>query len=539
MNEYGGNRFRGEDQIQPPWEIVTLTDYRRRHALYVEDAGLQKLRSTVSMIAQWDDHEFTNNPYGNGMGADNHQPECNGNRTNPGSKCSTDEGDFLERANHAAQAYFEWLPLRRGPRATQGQVDTDLTIVVEWGDVATFLLQDTRIEARPAHGTIGLQEPEFNLDLFSIYLSAAAGLGADVRTWQAEDFALAHAYAESLLNDPRYELLGAAQRQIMTDIFSASKAGGKVWQIYGSSVVVGDQLGSGSMYSLLEAYPDQAGVIGPYLDALYPSSGGQTLRGRTHASAATRPLQAGSSAACAAHSDFLRGSAVRWPAAPLLTPCLPGLNPDSWTGFKHERAMLYDILKQHTNNAVVLSGDVHDFWALQLHKDGETEPIGINIVAGGVTANGWGTSVGAAFGPFGQNAYNYFEEATKLADPYLKYAGIKDKGFWVIKANATHHVSEAIMINTDEFNPNPTNDALALTPIVEGVLAPYYCDVSLVSTAGQKGSLVEQAACEIEFMVPSSRRRASSAPTQAQIHPRASPCDCLFEDKLGMQCNCL
>jgi len=352
-DEYGGNRFRADKQIQPPWEIVTLTDYRRRHALYVEDAGLLKLRSSVSMIAQWDDHEFTNNPYGNGMGADNHQPECNGNRTNPGSKCSTDEGDFLERANHAAQAYFEWLPLRRGPRATQGQVDTDLTIVVEWGDVATFLLQDTRIEARPAHGTIGLQEPEFNLDLFSIYLSAAAGLGADVRTWQAEDFALAHAYAESLLNDPRYELLGAAQRQIMTDIFSASKAGGKVWQIYGSSVVVGDQLGSGSMYSLLEAYPDQAGVIGPYLDALYPSSGGQTLRGRTHASAATRPLQAGSSAACAAHSDFLRGSAVRWPAAPLLTPCLPVCHslrsPPRWPGLEPR---LVDRLQARARHAV-------------------------------------------------------------------------------------------------------------------------------------------------------------------------------------------
>jgi hypothetical protein len=214
-----------------------------------------------------------------------------------------------------------------------------------------------------------------------------------------------------------------------------------------------------------------------------------------------------------------------------------GLNPDSWTGFKTERAKVYDIFEQHTNNAVVLSGDVHDFWALQLHKDGEEEPIGINIVAGGVTANGWGPAVGAAFGPLGENAYNYFEEATKQADPFLQYAGIKDKGFWVIKANATHHVSEAIMINTDQFNPTPTNDALSLTRIAEGALAPYYCDASLVSTAGQKGSLVAQSSCEIEIMAPSNRRRATAAPTKP--HANAAVCDCLFEEKIGAQCNCL
>jgi len=501
-DEYGGNRFRADKQIQPPWEIVTLTDYRRRHALYVEDAGLLKLRSSVSMIAQWDDHEFTNNPYGNGMGADNHQPTCNGNRTKPGTACTTDEGDFLERANRAAQAYFEWLPLRRGPRATQGQVDTDLTIVVEWGNVATFLLQDTRIEARPAHGTLGLQEPDFALDFFSIFGAAAATLGTDVRTYQAADFSAANAYAEGMLNDPRWELLGAAQRQIMADVFSASKAHGKVWQIYGSSVVVPDQVGPGNMYKLLEAFPDQAGVLGPYLDALLPTAGAALFR--------------------ALHAIGLVGQ---------------GWNPDSWTGFKHERAKLYDIFVQHTNNAVVLAGDVHDHFAYQMHKDGQTEPIGINIVAGGVTANGWGGYAGSAFGGLGANAYNYFEESWVQADPYLKYVGVKDKGFWVIKANATHHVSEAIMINTDDLNPTPTNGALSRTPIVEGVLAPYYCDGSLVTTAGQKGSLVKQTACEIEFMAPSSRRRASSAPKQP--HARAAVCDCLFEEKIGAQCHCL
>jgi hypothetical protein len=212
-------------------------------------------------------------------------------------------------------------------------------------------------------------------------------------------------------------------------------------------------------------------------------------------------------------------------------------NADGWSGFKNERAKVYDIIDEHTNNAVVLSGDVHDHWAIQLHKEGEDETIGINIVAGGVTADGWGAAVGGALAGFGDNRYNYFEQAWKNADPFLKYAGLKDKGFWVIKANATHHVSEAICINTDDLNPTPTNGAISLTPIVEGELAPYYCDASLLSTAGERGSLVVQDACEIEFMAPSSRRRAAAAPTQP--HANAAVCDCLFEDKIGAQCNCL
>ena len=201
---YGSNKRAdtGGGDLQPPWEIVTISDYRRRHALYVEDPGLMKLRASAPMIAMWDDHEFTNNPYGNGMGADNHQPECEGNRTHPGDACTEHEGSFLERANRAAQAYFEWLPIRRGPRPLSGQIDTDLTQVVEWGAVATFLLQDTRIEARPEHGTIGLLDPstgECTLSAFNAFMAATYGVAnpTDVTTYTAEDFASTAAYVES------------------------------------------------------------------------------------------------------------------------------------------------------------------------------------------------------------------------------------------------------------------------------------------------------------------------------------------------------
>lgn len=41
---------------EPKFEIVELNDYRRRHATYVGDEGLQNLRRSAPMVATWDDH---------------------------------------------------------------------------------------------------------------------------------------------------------------------------------------------------------------------------------------------------------------------------------------------------------------------------------------------------------------------------------------------------------------------------------------------------------------------------------------------------
>ena len=58
--------------LQPPHEIVTLDDYRKRYALYRQDEGLKALSASAALIAVWDDHEIANNPWVSG--AQNHQP---------------------------------------------------------------------------------------------------------------------------------------------------------------------------------------------------------------------------------------------------------------------------------------------------------------------------------------------------------------------------------------------------------------------------------------------------------------------------------
>lgn len=81
----------------PASEILTLEDYRQRHAQYKADPDLQALHAAAPFICTWDDHEVTNDAYEDG--AENHQPDT--------------EGDYLERRNRAYRAYFEWMPIRR------------------------------------------------------------------------------------------------------------------------------------------------------------------------------------------------------------------------------------------------------------------------------------------------------------------------------------------------------------------------------------------------------------------------------------------
>ncbi|MEQ8514219.1 MAG: alkaline phosphatase D family protein, partial [Chromatocurvus sp.] len=76
-------------------ELYSLTDYRRRYALYRSDADLQAMHAAAPCIAVWDDHEVANDAWRHG--AENH---------------SAGEGDFAARKLAAVQAWYEWLPVR-------------------------------------------------------------------------------------------------------------------------------------------------------------------------------------------------------------------------------------------------------------------------------------------------------------------------------------------------------------------------------------------------------------------------------------------
>ncbi|MFE5757009.1 alkaline phosphatase D family protein [Streptomyces massasporeus] len=98
--EYGTGEYGTRDKVvrphAPAHEIVTLADYRIRHARYKTDPDLQALHATAPVVAIWDDHEFANDAWSGG--AENHTEGA--------------EGAWSARQAAAKQAYFEWMPVR-------------------------------------------------------------------------------------------------------------------------------------------------------------------------------------------------------------------------------------------------------------------------------------------------------------------------------------------------------------------------------------------------------------------------------------------
>jgi alkaline phosphatase D len=99
--EYGPGEYgMGIDNVDirkhdPPHEMVTLSDYRRRHAQYKKDPDLKRLHAKYAFILTWDDHERMDNSWKDG-----------------GVNHNEGEGSFAARSAAAYRAYDEWMPVR-------------------------------------------------------------------------------------------------------------------------------------------------------------------------------------------------------------------------------------------------------------------------------------------------------------------------------------------------------------------------------------------------------------------------------------------
>jgi alkaline phosphatase D len=108
----------------PQAELLSLSDYRTRHAQYRTDPDLQEAHASFPWLMTWDDHEFENNY------AD--------------LDVEPDEPLEAVAARRAAAylAYWEHSPLARS-RKPVGK-DMNLYRRAHWGDLATFHVLDTR-----------------------------------------------------------------------------------------------------------------------------------------------------------------------------------------------------------------------------------------------------------------------------------------------------------------------------------------------------------------------------------------------------------
>ncbi|KAI9217552.1 PhoD-like phosphatase-domain-containing protein, partial [Blastocladiella britannica] len=118
------------DRIPVPNKIiVTLDEYRARHAQYKTDGDLQTMHAAKPLIAVWDDHEFADNAYVNGSVDHN----------------ATSQGPWSARKLAAARAYHEYMPIRPTLLA-----DGFYKVYRQFriGDLVDLLMLDTRTDGR-------------------------------------------------------------------------------------------------------------------------------------------------------------------------------------------------------------------------------------------------------------------------------------------------------------------------------------------------------------------------------------------------------
>tara|TARA_R110000823_G_scaffold171736_7_gene304157 strand:- start:32335 stop:34044 length:1710 start_codon:yes stop_codon:yes gene_type:complete len=186
-----GNGSKGAELgrvVEPPRELLTLSDYRTRYAQYRGDTDLQAAHAAHPFITVWDDHEVSNDTWSNG--ADNHDPAT--------------DGDFATRKREAIQAWYEWQPVRP-PSALEEIIYRRF----QYGDLLDLLMLDTRIIGRDQQ----LDYADFSTGGQIDLASARAAIGAAERT-----------------------LLGEDQRAWLREQLSGSAAH---WQVLGQQVLLG------------------------------------------------------------------------------------------------------------------------------------------------------------------------------------------------------------------------------------------------------------------------------------------------------------
>lgn len=323
-DEYGDGRAIGRAP-EPPHEIITLDDYRTRHACYKLDPDLQALHRQHPMICVWDDHESTNDSYIDG--AQNHNPERG-------------EGDWPSRKARAIQAYYEWLPIRQTAGADEARIYRQFAL----GDLVDLFMLDTRLLAREQPGEPALGVP---------------GLPAGAFTDSGD------------IARPR-DLLGPTQ----TDWLDAGLTGSQArWKLLGQQVMFG-----------------QLKVLGAANALNLQNPGGQ-------------------------------GGAF--------------LNPDQWDGYPRAREQVWRIIRGGqpapavaVDNVVVLTGDIHTSWAMDLTEDPNNlvaynpltgaGALGVEFVTPSVTSPGLDELSGVG------------EPTLMTQNPHMKYINLSEHGYMLL-----------------------------------------------------------------------------------------------------------
>lgn len=363
--EYGLSGYGGDVALKmgrlprPETEIVTLGDYRLRHAQYKEEPELQAAHAMAPWIVVWDDHETANDSWQGG--AQNHNPENN-------------EGDWNARRSAALQAYYEWMPLRD---PEPGKPFEAINRSFQWGDLLTIIMLETRLLARtepldyakdlgplmmawdfadhanPTPLVPNAPRPATARDL-PVFIENGRPImsGARIRAIDPRNPPAGvsimpdiEGFKRGKLADPSRALLGAAQESWLKAQLDASRAAGSTWQVLGNQTVMARVTA-----------PDFSGVpadLVAKLEALQPGIG-----------------------------RFLQLTKLKIP-----------LNLDGWDGYPAQRNRLYQMLAAANANPIVVTGDSHTAWANELMSEDGATRVGVEFAATSISSPGTGDYV--------------------------------------------------------------------------------------------------------------------------------------------------
>lgn len=324
QGKYDDPAVAADRPVDPPHEIVTLDDYRRRYACYRRDGDLQECHRQHPFICVWDDHEIANDSWKDG--AENHNQE-NG------------EGEFAERKRAAVQAYFEWMPIRRVAP------DSDIRIYrqFEFGQLLSLMMLDTRL------------------------------VGRDQQVSSPVDS-----------RDRDRQLLGAPQERWLFDQLEYSRSRGARWHLIGQQV-----------------------MLAPLTLGTLPDTPNWHLGGGAQ------------------------------------------LNYDQWDGYEtSRRALLGRIEAMGLDNAVVLTGDIHSSWAMDLSID-PGNPLVYNRFTGeGSLAVEFVTPAVTSPAAPTRELSGLARLALVPLNPHLKWVDLYHRGYMVLDITPEHCKADWFHLDT-------------------------------------------------------------------------------------------
>ena len=323
--------------LDPRSETVTLAEYRARHALHRTDPGLMALSASAPLVAMWDDHEIANNEWIDG--AEDHQTDR--------------EGRYGDRVRAAIRAYHEWLPTREPTVSDPNEPAVGYNRTVHFGDVASFVVMETRLVARTDPNADPAGNVFANASM-EIATSAAPAPGDWRGSALERRLDAIREELEAYRSREGKRMLGDAQTRWIERETRESRDAGVRWQVYAQASIVMDaappdlEAGAAALDARRDApkppggYPTWAEALRAWTDwdgDAGPASGpARGVGGRAVPVASARALLA------------VGRHGINW-------------NFDDWHGYAAERERFLRAVVPNANRALILGGDSHDAWA--------------------------------------------------------------------------------------------------------------------------------------------------------------------------------